>query len=68
MFHSTIASSQIVLENLSDHGQTVLNNEAIAAPTVVPQGGVFTVVDRSFRVEYVDLKGHGFTVRLLNRT
>jgi antigen KI-67 len=52
---------EIVLENLSDHGQTVLNNEAIAAPTVVPQGGVFTVVDRSFRVEYVDLKGHGFT-------
>ncbi len=42
---------QIVLENLGKSG-TILNGVAVTVPTVVPPESVFTVCDRSFRVEY----------------
>ena len=43
---------QIILENLSARGQTLLEGVPIQQPTVVPNGATFTVCDRSFRVEY----------------
>jgi hypothetical protein len=46
-------NQQIVLENLSASGSTLLNSKAISVHSVLQHGDVFVIGDRGFRMEYM---------------